>query len=95
MTLLERLTMRRCRQVAKVLQTYLDGEADLHTAHLVHDHLEECRRCGLEAATYQAIKAAIPVAAASSTPVEVDPQALERLRQFAERLAHMPDDGDT
>ena len=91
MNLLDRLTMRRCRQVAQVLQAYLDGELDPDTAHMVHDHLEECRRCGLEASTYRAIKSAIPIAEATATPVEVDPQAIERLRRFAENLSHTPE----
>lgn len=86
--MLERLTRRRCHQVAKVLQAYLDGEADPATAHMVHDHLEVCRRCGLEASTYRAIKAAIPAAAALDAPVAVDPHAVERLRQFAADLGH-------
>lgn len=91
MNLLDRLTMRRCRQVAQVLQDYLDGEVDLDTAHMVHDHLEECRRCGLEASTYRAIKTAIPMAETTKSPVEVDPQAIERLRRFAHDLAQSPD----
>jgi anti-sigma factor RsiW len=91
MTILERLTMRRCRQVANVLQAYLDGEVDPATAHMVHDHLEECRRCGLEAHTYRAIKTAIPAAKASTTRIEVDPQAIERLRRFAADLSHAED----
>jgi anti-sigma factor RsiW len=91
MTILERLTMRRCRQVANVLQAYLDGEVDPATAHMVHDHLEECLRCGLEAHTYRAIKTAIPMAKASTTRIEVDPQAIERLRRFAEDLSRSED----
>lgn len=91
MTVLDRLTMRRCRQVARVLQGYLDGEVDPNTAHLVHDHLEACRRCGLEASTYRAIKTAIPIAATTAAPVTVDPQAVDRLRRFAEDLSRSPD----
>lgn len=82
----ELFTQRRCRQVAKVLQSYLDGELDPITAHRVHEHLEECRRCGLDARTYQAIKAAIPVAHTGVHTVDVDPQAVERLRSFAQAL---------
>ena len=76
MSLLDRLTMRRCRQVAAVLQEYLDGEVDPVTAGKVHDHLEECRRCGLEARTYRAIKAAIPAADAGVAQIDVE-QVLE------------------
>ena len=86
--MLERLRRRRCRQVALVLQAYLDGEVDADTAHRVHDHLEECRRCGLEATTYRAIKDAIPMAATDNgrpaSPVDRD--ALDRLRSFADDL---------
>jgi anti-sigma factor RsiW len=94
MTLLDRLTMRSCRQVARVLQDYLDGEVDLGTARMVHDHLEECRRCGLEASTYRAIKTALPIAEATTGRVEVDPQAVARLRRFAEALSHPSDHGE-
>jgi anti-sigma factor RsiW len=91
MRLLDRITMRRCRQVAAVLQEYLDGEVDPATAGTVHDHLEECRRCGLEASTYRAIKAAIPAADARITQIDVDPEAVRRLRRFADDLAHPRD----
>lgn len=84
--MLERLTMRRCHQVAKVLQDYLDGETDPRTAQRVHDHLDECRRCGLEATTYRAIKTAIPAALAHGDVTAVDPAALERLRDFTADL---------
>jgi anti-sigma factor RsiW len=86
--MLERLRRRRCRQVALVLQSYLDGEVDAGTAGRVHEHLEECRRCGLEATTYRAIKNAIPLAATDSgqPAAPVDPDALHRLRSFADNL---------
>lgn len=92
MTSVMRLTRWRCRQVAKVLQGYLDGELEPETTRRVHDHLEECRRCGLDATTYRAIKTAIPMARASSAPMPVDPQAVRRLRRFADELSR-PDEG--
>ncbi len=70
-----------CRQVGKVLQSFLDGETDDATRALVADHLEDCRRCGLGADTYLQIKAAL---ARSAT--EPSPEALERLRSFSQRL---------
>ena len=45
-----------CREVARVLQACLDGEADGATARRVAAHVEECRRCGRETAGYQEIK---------------------------------------
>lgn len=72
-----------CRQVAEVLQRYLDAEVDDLTARRIARHLEECRRCGMELAVYQEIKASL-----SRSDQGVDEDALERLRRFGERLAH-------
>ena len=80
-----RLTRSECHQVAKVLQGYLDGELDAPTSNQVAAHLEVCRRCGLEATTYLAIKTAIASSAAPSPAV--DTTAVERLRQFADGLS--------
>ncbi len=71
-----------CPEVAEVLQSYLDGHVDDITAQRVHRHLEHCRRCGLEVDTYEAIKDAV-----AHRTRQVDPEAVERLRQFGERLA--------
>lgn len=71
-----------CHEVAERLQAYLDGEVDETTAHLVASHLEDCRMCGLEAETYERIKAAL----AAERP-EVPPDSLARLREFGDRLA--------
>lgn len=79
-----------CAEVARVLQRHLDGEIDELTARRVERHLERCRRCGLEARTYEAIKDALSRAA------PVDRGALERLREFGRRLAdEAPDGRDT
>jgi anti-sigma factor RsiW len=82
--------MARCREVTKVLQTYLDGQTDDITTQRVAHHLEACRRCGLEARTYREIKAAL----ARRVPV-VDELALERLRAFANNLTEAPPAADT
>lgn len=74
-----------CAEVVAVLQTYLDGQVDDLTARRVRRHLDRCRRCGLEAETYQAIKEAL---ARRGSPI--DPLALERLKAFGEALV---DDG--
>ncbi len=79
-----------CEEVAKSLQSYLDGQVDDLTARRVHDHLEMCRRCGLEAETYLAIKEAV---ARREAPVERD--VLERLEQFGQRLAEEGPIGET
>ncbi len=71
-----------CAEVAQVLQSYLDGHVDDLTARRVSRHLEHCRRCGLEAETYQAIKDAL-----ARRGREVDAETLDRLRAFGARLA--------
>ncbi len=71
----------RCPEVARVLQPYLDGEVDARTLRLVSEHLEDCRRCGLEVETYTALKQAVH--RVSDPPAE----PVERLRAFAARLA--------
>ncbi|MDQ2710317.1 MAG: zf-HC2 domain-containing protein [Actinomycetota bacterium] len=53
--------MSRCLRTARVLQRYLDGELDDPTTIArVHAHLEECRRCGLNAALGARAMAAAP-----------------------------------
>lgn len=78
-------SMVECRKVAKVLQSYLDGETDEVTTGRVARHLEDCRRCGLELSTYEALKSAL----VRRVPV-VDQLAVERLRLFAQRLLESP-----
>ena len=71
-----------CREVGKLLQRYLDGEADEHATAKVAEHLEDCRRCGLEADIYREIKASL------ARQADVLPETtLARLRRFGERLA--------
>jgi anti-sigma factor RsiW len=79
------LSRSGCLRVTRVLQSYLDGEADAATSTIVAKHLEECRRCGLEASTYRAIKVAITETGPDVAPV--DAEAVERLRRFAEELS--------
>ncbi len=70
-----------CAEVAAVLQTYLDGGTDDLTARRVRRHLDRCRRCGLEAETYQAIKEAL-----ARHDRDIEAETLERLKAFGERL---------
>ena len=69
-----------CREVARVLQACLDGEADGATARRVAAHVEECRRCGLETAVYQEIKNSL---ARQEAP---DETTMARLRHFGTTL---------
>jgi hypothetical protein len=48
----------------------------------IEAHLEQCRRCGMEAETYAQIKAAL----AAHRP-DVPAESIDRLRQFGARLA--------
>ena len=79
-----RLSRSDCHQVAKVLQSYLDGETEAPTSSMVAEHLEVCRKCGLEASTYLAIKTAIAANAPEATSADSD--AVARLRDFADGL---------
>ena len=76
-------TSLSCRQLGKVLQTYLDGEIDEHTAQLVAGHLEKCKQCGLEAHTYEALISSLQTGLVD----DESGAALERLASFGHRLA--------
>lgn len=78
-----------CRRVAEVLQGYLDGEVDDLTSVRIARHLEACRRCGMELAVYQEIKASL-----RRSERGVDDDAVERLRSFGARLLSEDDAGD-
>ena len=79
-----------CEEVGLVVQQFLDGEVDDRTAELVGDHLEACRRCGLEASVYRDLKTAL--AHRADPPAE----SLDRLREFGHRLSRGEiDAGDT
>ena len=69
-----------CKQVARVLQAYLNGDLDGFDAWRVTVHLEDCRRCGLEAATIREIKRAL------ARRYEPAPEAVARLRAFCDDL---------
>ncbi|MDB1086778.1 zf-HC2 domain-containing protein [Streptomyces sp. ACA25] len=71
-----------CLRVHVLLQRYLDGELDdPRTVRRIAVHLEECHKCGLEAAAYRQVKDALNRRAAPSA------DALDRLRAFGESLA--------
>lgn len=73
-----------CMQVGRRLQRYLDGEVDDLTAKRIMGHLEDCRRCGMEATAYSEIKASLARRRGSAVPDD----AVTRLRTFGERLLH-------
>jgi len=70
-----------CREVGKVLQSYLDDDVEPDFADKIAKHLEACRDCGLEVETYRRIKTSL----AAKLP-EVDTAAIDRLRAFGEQL---------
>lgn len=72
----------RCIEVGRQIQTYLDDGLDSATAAKVSSHLAACRRCGLTAQDYLALKAAL---AESATPLPSEP--LQRLQALAAGLA--------
>lgn len=81
-----------CHAVGEVLQEYLDG-LDGHAgpiepehAERIEAHLEVCRLCGLETATYRRIKVGL-----AARRADVRPDSLGRLRDFA---AHLVAHGD-
>jgi RNA polymerase sigma-70 factor (ECF subfamily) len=84
-----------CREVGKLLQRYFDGYADEHATAKVAEHLEDCRRCGLDSGIYREIKASLARQATA-----LPETTLVRLRRFGQQLAtHGPpdapaDDGD-
>lgn len=70
-----------CHEVGALLQHYLDGQIDSERARRIEAHLDACRRCGLEAETYERIKSTL----AAHRP-DVPSESVDRLREFGERL---------
>lgn len=77
------LDMARCLRVSRALQRYLDGQTAGATDERIAEHLEQCRRCGLRADTYRAIKQSLR----AGPDTAVDPDALARLREFSATLS--------
>ena len=70
-----------CRQLGKILQSFLDSELDEISTDKVAEHLEDCRRCGMAADEYLEIKASL----GRDAPVSLE-ESLGRLVEFARRL---------
>jgi len=79
--------MATCREVGRVLQTYLDGELDADRVQKVTAHLDHCLRCGMQADTYLRIKNALAHAADRGDVHPEDRLAIERLRRFADTIS--------
>ena len=79
-----------CAEVGKLLQHYLDDELDAARADKIAGHLEDCRRCGLEAETYERIKLSL----ATRDPAPEHDPVLHRLRAFADELVEHDRDTD-
>ncbi|MFU8840617.1 MAG: anti-sigma factor family protein [Nitriliruptoraceae bacterium] len=71
-----------CRQVRRMLQSFLDGEVDPLEGELVAAHLESCSRCQVEAEIQQLV-----IAALRRLRPDLDLAAYTRLVEAAERLA--------
>lgn len=75
--------MLSCPEVGRLLQRFLDGElTDDVEIEMLSAHLDECKRCGLEADIYRKIKASL---AGRREPVSAE--SVARLRRFGEALA--------
>ena len=70
-----------CDEIMKVLQAYLDGEVDVHTARKVAGHLEDCAACSHESAVYERITASL-----SNRRREIDPEIRAALEAFSRDL---------
>lgn len=77
-----------CMRVRPLLQAFLDDELDEIKRQRVAAHLEACRRCGLAASTYEALKRRL-----GEFGQPADPDAVARLSEFVDRLADEPDGG--
>lgn len=75
-----------CHEVGALLQEYLDGHIDAERVRRIEAHLEDCRRCGMEADTYGRIKSTL----AAHRP-ELPQESIDRLREFGARLVRGED----
>lgn len=70
-----------CAETLELLQQYLDGELPVEAARRVAVHLDHCTMCEEESAVYARIKALIGALAPAA-----DPEVLDRLERFGERV---------
>lgn len=79
-----------CPEVGRLLQRYLDGGLDAERTRHIVEHLDDCRRCGLEVETYERIRVAL-VERRGQVPAE----SIARLHEFGQRLSNGPDNRGT
>lgn len=82
---LMRLLRPECHRVQRLMDAWLDGELPADQAHRVAAHLADCERCGVEAETLRLVKESLAKVAPHLRPPQ-DPDALDRLRRFADDL---------
>lgn len=71
-----------CRRLRPLLQPFVDGALDIAQQRQVVTHLEACRRCGLETATYTAL-----INRLHGIDQSPDADAIARLEAFVDDLA--------
>ena len=85
--------MATCREVGRMLQSYLDGRLDPPKVAKVSAHLEHCLRCGLEIRAYGEIKEALSRVSREGEVHPEDRLAIERLRRFAGEIENEEESG--
>lgn len=70
-----------CMRIRPLLQPFVDGELDAAQRRRVARHLEACRRCGLAAATFEALRQRL-----HNFDGPVDHDAVGRLERFVDRM---------
>jgi anti-sigma factor RsiW len=78
--------MKTCREVGRILQSYLDADLDQARVSIVAAHLEHCRRCGMEADAYTRIKESLARIGREGRVHPEDRLSIVRLRRFADSL---------
>ncbi|MDA8282293.1 MAG: zf-HC2 domain-containing protein [Actinomycetota bacterium] len=78
--------MKTCHEVGLILQDYLDGDLDRARVSMVSAHLEQCRRCGMEADAYRRIKDSLARIGREGRVHPEDRLSVDRLRRFADSL---------
>lgn len=72
-----------CIEVGLLMQRFVDGElVDDAQVDVLAAHLERCARCDREVETYRRLKDAL-----ERRQPPVDPQVVDRLREYGRRLA--------